>query len=125
MLNNHDHLYINPEVNKINANVKLPKSTKIYTNCVGVFIAGGVKIGENCTIYHHVTIGKRGGNHTGVPIIGNNVKICSYACILGDVKIGDNSVIGAYTLVLKDIHAGSLAVGNPCKVIPLNKNKES
>ena len=49
--------------------------------------------------------------------IGNNVWICTGAIILPGVTIGDNSVIGAGSVVTKDIEPNSLAVGNPCKVI--------
>ena len=49
--------------------------------------------------------------------IGNNVWIGGNACIMPGVKIGDNSVIGAGSVVTKDIPEGVVAAGNPCKVI--------
>ncbi|MCM3005603.1 sugar O-acetyltransferase [Priestia koreensis] len=53
-----------------------------------------------------------------VPIhIGNNVWIGAQAVILPGVRIGDNSVIGAGSIVTKDIPANVVAVGNPCKVV--------
>ncbi|MBW3696011.1 sugar O-acetyltransferase [Vibrio sp. T187] len=55
---------------------------------------------------------------TGNPInIGNNVWIGAGAIILDGVTIGDRCVIGAGSVVTKDIPADSVAVGNPCKVI--------
>ena len=50
-------------------------------------------------------------------IIGNNVWIGSGANILPGVSIGDNSIIGAGSVVIKDIPANSVAVGIPAKVI--------
>ena len=49
--------------------------------------------------------------------IGNNVWIGAQVCVLPGVTIGDNSVIGAGSVVTKDIPSGVLAAGNPCRVI--------
>ena len=49
--------------------------------------------------------------------IGNNVWIGAHVCVLPGVTIDDNCVIGAGSVVSKDIPAGILAVGNPCHVI--------
>lgn len=54
----------------------------------------------------------------GKPItIGNDCWIASNVVICGGVTIGDNCVIGAGSVVTRDIPAGSLAAGNPCRVI--------
>ena len=58
-----------------------------------------------------------GLEYTHPVTIGNNVWICTGAIVLPGVTIGDNSVIGAGSVVTKDIPANSLAVGNPCRVI--------
>ena len=53
-----------------------------------------------------------------IPVhIGNNVWIGANAVVLPGVTIGDNSVIGAGSVVTKDIPANVVAVGNPCRVI--------
>ena len=58
------------------------------------------------------------GLEYGKPIrIGNNVWIGGSSVICPGVTIGDNSVIGAGSVVVKDIPANVVAVGNPCKVI--------
>jgi acetyltransferase-like isoleucine patch superfamily enzyme len=49
--------------------------------------------------------------------VGDNVWIGAGCSILPGVTIGDNAVIGAGSVVVKDIPANVLAVGNPCKVI--------
>ena len=49
--------------------------------------------------------------------VGNNVWIGGNVCVLPGVTIGDNVVIGAGSIVNKDIPSNSVAVGNPCRVI--------
>ena len=59
----------------------------------GVFISKDAEIGENCTIFHQVTIGSNrieGSKHYGAPKIGNNVYIGAGAKIIGGITIGDN-----------------------------------
>ena len=73
-------------------------------------------IGENCEIWHNVTIG-RAHNLGRRPRIGNNVKVCAGAIVLGDIEIGDNVVIGAGAVVIKSIPANSVVVGNPAKIV--------
>jgi serine O-acetyltransferase len=70
-------------------------------------------IGENCTIYQQVTIGKV---EEALPTIGNNVKIYAGAKILGRVRIGDNASIGANSVVLKDVPPNVTVLGVPAAV---------
>ena len=100
-----------------------------YTNfnCT-ILDAGGVKIGNNVllapnvglyTVGHPLDAGLRNQAwEDAKPItIGNNVWIGAHSIILGGVSIGDDCVIAAGSLVTKDIPAGSLAMGSPCKVV--------
>ena len=59
---------------------------------IGIVVAQGAKIGKNCFISHHVTIGK---SMNGAPTIGDNVYIGPGATIFGEIKIGNNVRIGA------------------------------
>ncbi|XZL30485.1 sugar O-acetyltransferase [Clostridium perfringens] len=55
--------------------------------------------------------------------VGNNVWIGANSVILPGVNIGDNSVIGAGSIVTKDIPSNVIAVGNPCRVLrEINEN---
>lgn len=85
-----------------------------------------VKIGKDCQIGTHVVILDNDfhmlKNRHQLPvaepvIINNNVWIGNRALILPGVTIGENSVIGAGSVVVKSIPANSVAVGNPAKVI--------
>jgi len=75
-----------------------------------------VKIGNNCVLRHCITIGNKGNGDVS-PKIGNNVNIGANVCIIGNIIIGDNVIIGAGTVVLKDVPANCIIVGNPAKVI--------
>ena len=58
------------------------------------------------------------GLEYALPItVGNNVWIGAQVCVLPGVSIGDNTVIGAGSVVTRDVPAGVLAAGNPCRVI--------
>ncbi len=85
----------------------------------GIIIGEGVIVGDNCTIYHNVTLGKKYGPlaEAGYPKIGNNVIIYTGAVVLGDITIGDNSIIGANSIVLNDIEPNTIYVGIPAKKI--------
>ena len=78
-------------------------------------IIGADKIGCNFQVWQNVTIGKKysGG---GWPTIGDNVKICAGACVLGDIHIGNNVTIGANAVVLTDIPDNCIAVGVPAVI---------
>ena len=99
----------------MNVNGKLMDSGKI-TIGNNVFIAPNVSI---ITEEHAMDVENRiaGLEYTHPVTIGDNVWICTGAIILPGVTIGNDSVIGAGSVVTKDIPPKSLAVGNPCKVI--------
>lgn len=99
----------------LNVNCKLMDSGKI-TIGNNVFIAPNVCI---ITEEHAMDVEQRlaGLEYTHPVTIHDNVWICAGALILPGVTIGANSVIGAGSVVTRDIPPDSLAVGNPCKVI--------
>jgi serine acetyltransferase len=66
----------------------------------GIIVSHNAVIGENCTIFHQVTIGEGRG---GAPVIGKNVLIGAGAKVIGGVRIGDNVRIGAGCVVMQDV----------------------
>jgi serine O-acetyltransferase len=90
---------------------------------MGVFISDGAKIGKNCTIFQHVTIGSNlllDSKGLGAPSIGNNCYIGAGAKIIGNVSIGNNCRIGANCVVYKNMPENSIAVLQPTRVIQKN-----
>jgi serine O-acetyltransferase len=85
---------------------------------MGVVIGETSEIGDNVTLYHGVTLGgttwRKGKRH---PTIGNNVVVGAGAKVLGPVKIGDNTRIGANSVVISEIPSNSVVVGIPGKVV--------
>ena len=73
-------------------------------------------IGKNCYINQQVTIGYEGKNN---PTIGNNVRICAGAKVIGNVTIGDNAIIGANAVVVKNVPANEVWGGVPAKCIKI------
>ena len=92
---------------------------------MGIVFGETAEIGDNCTIYHGVTLGGT-GKDTGKrhPTLGNNVLIGAGTKVLGPVYIGDNARIGAGSVVLKNLPANCTAVGVPAEVVRIN-NKAS
>lgn len=86
-----------------------------------IIIGRGVEIGENCLIFHEVTLGT--GPTPGIPKIGDNVDIYVGARVLGGVTVGDGSMIGANCVVTKDVPAHSVALAPAMRVIPRSLSK--
>jgi serine O-acetyltransferase len=74
------------------------------------------RMGANCWINQHVSIGHEGRNERG-PIIGDNVRITSGAKIYGAITIGDNVTIGANSVVVKDVPSNCTIVGVPGRIV--------
>lgn len=114
----------------ISPSAEIPYSTR-FPHYYGISIAA-CKIGENCLIRQNTTIGGKFSfsleekkkkkitleeRRKLNPVIGSNVDIGAHTCILGSVKIGDHSVIGAGSVVLEDVEPYSVYSGVPAKKI--------
>lgn len=88
---------------------------------MGIVIGETAEIGDDCLIYHGVTLGgtgkEKGKRH---PTLGNNVLVGNGARILGPFTVGDNSRIAAGSVVLGEVPPNSTAVGVPARVVKIN-----
>lgn len=100
----------------IHYSTKIGKGTIAAYRGMSILIHKDAVIGKNVVIGVHVVIGGRSGKKQ-LPIIEDNVEIGSNACILGDVRIGANSIIGAGAVVLSDVTPNSVVAGVPAKSI--------
>ena len=102
--------------------LKIGKSLSLYHG-QALVVNKSTVIGEHCTLRNGTTIGHKkaaDGSFTACPVIGNYVDIGANVCIIGAVTIGDNVIVGAGSVVTKDIPANSVAVGNPARVLEKN-----
>ncbi len=122
-----------PKVRKLSRYCDIPRLKEllrkgtIFPHPVGVVVAGNATIGNNCVIFQNVTIGTnlfgKETSEIGFPNIGNNVTICSGAVVIGGVKIGDNSIIGANAVVIKDVPPNTMCYGVPAKNYPMTERQ--
>ena len=107
--------YISPKA-KISREVYFPHP-------IGLVIGDYVEIGDNSIIYQHVTIGaaRRGeGTKSLYPKIGRSVIIYAGSVVVGNINVGNNVVIGANSVVIKDVPDNAIVVGAPAKVVGKN-----
>lgn len=85
---------------------------------MGIVIGETAEVGDDCLIYHGVTLGGTGKDQgKRHPTIGNNVLISTGAKVLGPFKVGDNSRIAANAVVLSEVPPDATAVGIPAQVV--------
>lgn len=85
---------------------------------MGVVIGETATIGDDCTIYHGVTLGGKGGSKGGKrhPDIGHGVMIGAGAQVLGAIKVGDGARVGANAVVTQDVPPDMTVTGNPAEI---------
>jgi serine O-acetyltransferase len=77
-----------------------------------------VVIGHTCNVSQGVTIGSSGrGPCKGTPVIGHRVYLATNAVVAGPIKVGDDAVVGANSLVTRDVPAGVTVLGVPARVV--------
>ena len=93
---------------------------------MGVVIGETAEIGDNCQIYHGVTLGGRGTLHTKRhPTLEDGVMIGAGAKCLGNITIGKGAKVGANAVVLQDVPPYATAVGVPARIImPKEENQK-
>lgn len=85
---------------------------------MGIVIGETAEVGDDCLIYHGVTLGGTGKDQgKRHPTIGNNVLISCGAKVLGPFKVGDNARIAANAVVLSEVPEDATAVGMPAQIV--------
>lgn len=90
---------------------------------MGVVIGETTIIGDDCVLYQGVTLGGVGTGEHKVkrhPTLLNNVMVSAGAKVIGDVTVGNNSIVGAQTVVLKDVPDNCTVVGVPAFIVKEN-----
>jgi len=91
---------------------------------MGIVIGETAEIGDDCLLYHGVTLGGTGKDHgKRHPTIGNNVLISTGAKVLGPFRVGDNARIAANAVVLQEVPENATAVGIPAQIVRLQGQK--
>jgi serine O-acetyltransferase len=92
---------------------------------MGVVVGETAVIGDDCTLYHGVTLGgtswKKGKRH---PTLEKGVVIGAGAKVLGPITIGANAKIGSNAVVVKDVPPEATAVGIPARILDQEKAKQ-
>lgn len=107
---------------EITTGISIPASC-IIGEGLRIFHFGGVifhptaRLGKNCTVYHDVTIGDRGGEG-GAAEIGDNTVIGTGAKIIGEITIGKDCIVGANAVVVRSMPDSTVAIGNPAQIRP-------
>jgi serine O-acetyltransferase len=85
---------------------------------MGVVIGETAEIGDECTLYHGVTLGgvswDKGKRH---PTLGKGVVVGAGAKILGPFTVGDGAKVGSNSVVVKPVPAGATVVGIPARIV--------
>ncbi|SFV63682.1 Serine acetyltransferase [hydrothermal vent metagenome] len=91
---------------------------------MGVVIGETAEIGNDCTLYHGVTLGgtswKKGKRH---PTLKNNIIIGAGAKILGPITLFDGVRVGSNAVVVKDIEENQTAIGIPARLLKEQKEQ--
>lgn len=85
---------------------------------MGVVIGETAEIGDDCTLYHGVTLGgttwKKGKRH---PTLANNVVVGAGAKVLGPITLGEGARVGSNAVVVKDVPSDATVVGIPGRIV--------
>lgn len=92
---------------------------------MGVVIGETAEIGDDCTLYHGVTLGgtswEKGKRH---PTLKNNVVVGAGAKVLGPIVLGEGARVGSNAVVVKDVPEGATVIGVPGRVVSAGRTED-
>jgi len=102
----------------------------VFVHQNGVVLQPNAEIGDDCMIYHNVTIGRRwedrhAGRYQEPPKIGRGVHLGVGATIIGPVRIGDGAKIGPHALVTTDVPAGASVLAPASRILRLRLQEDA
>jgi len=100
---------------RIPAEADIHPTAHFSHNALAVVVTKQARVGAGCIIGTHVLLGSRWGVH-GAPVIEEDVIVHAGAKVVGPIRIGRGSVIGANAVVLEDVPPFSLAAGIPAVI---------
>ena len=125
------YLFNSRRMNKISRKIGIETGENVFDENVKIFHANGIvingnaRIGKNCRLYGNNCIGNNGRDNK-TPKIGNNVRICVGAKVLGDVIIANNITIAAGAVVTKScLEENAILAGVPAKIIGYNTEEKT
>lgn len=107
--------------------IELPYTVKLGRRVIiehqgGIVIHGYSEIGDDCIIRQGVTLGNRHLDQPfDAPLLGQRVNVGAGAVIVGKVRLGDDSAVGANAVVVRDVPAATTVVGIPARPIKLKE----
>ena len=95
----------------------------------GIVIGETAEVGDDCVLYHGVTLGARGWwvdakGSKRHPTIGDNVTLAVGSSVLGDVTVGTGARIGPHAVVLDDVPAGCVVFAPKGRCVPMSGERD-
>ena len=89
----------------------------------GIVLNPQTRLGSDCILRHGVTVGntiRRDGTQKGIATVGDGVDFGTGCVVVGDLHVGDHARIGALAVVLEDVPAWGVVVGNPSRLVRID-----
>ena len=116
VLNKHAQMFFGM---KLDYTVKVGRRVRLEH--FGGMILGAREIGDDVVLRQNTTLGIRSIKDLNAkPVLGRGVDVGAGAVLIGDIRIGDYSVIGANSVVLEDVPPHAVVVGNPGRIVRYN-----